>query len=375
MVYLDNSATTAVCPEAAEKAAWMMTSCFGNPSSLHTVGFLAEQEITLARRRLAEWLGVKPSELIFTSGGTESNNLALFGAAEAKKRAGKHIVTTAVEHSSVMATVAALEQQGFEVTRLIPDTTGMITPEQVWAACRPDTILVSIMLVNNETGARFPVERIIPGVRRISPSALFHCDAVQAAGKLALNLSRLGADLVSVSGHKLHAPKGVGLLYIRKGARILPRAYGGGQEHGLRSGTESTPLIAAMAAAVEALPSPAAQQTHFQELRDRLLDGLSDREDIHIHQPTEAVPYLVHLSVPGIRSETMLHHLAEQEIYVSSGSACSKGQKSPVLTAMGLSDREIDSAIRVSFCHQTTLDDIDRFVAALKAATTLLVRR
>lgn len=375
MVYLDNSATTAVCPAAVQKAAWMMTECYGNPSSLHTLGFLAEQEVTAARRIAADWLGVKPTELVFTSGGTESNNLAILGGAEAKNRAGRHIVTTAVEHSSVQAAVAELERQGWEITRLMPDASGIITPEQVWEACRPDTVLVSVMMVNNETGARFGIERMIPGVRRQSPQALIHCDAVQAAGKLPLNLTRLGADLVSISGHKLHAPKGVGLLYIRRGVRVLPRTFGGGQESGLRSGTESTPLIAAMGAAIQALPSPAVQHTHYEGLRQRLLAGLAEREDIHFHLPPDGVPYVVHLSVPGIRSETMLHYLAEREIYVSSGSACSKGKHSPVLAAMGLSEREIDSALRISFCHANTPEDIDAFVEALKQATEVLVRR
>ena len=375
MVYLDNSATTAVCPAAAEKAVYMMTSCFGNPSSLHTLGFHAEQEMTTARRIAADWLGVKPAELVFTSGGTESNNLALFGATEAKKRQGRHVVTTAVEHSSIMAACTALEQAGWEITRLQPDAQGQITPAQVVEACRPDTVLVSVMMVNNETGARFRVENMVPAIRRKCPRALIHCDVVQAAGKLPLNLTRLGVDLASVSGHKLHAPKGVGLLYVRRGVRLVPRAVGGGQEAGLRSGTEATPAIAALGAAIQSLPSPAEQDALYQRLRRRVMDGLADRADVRFHLPPDGVPYVIHLSVPGVRSETMLHFLAEREIYVSSGSACSKGKKSPVLTAMGLPDEDIDSALRISLGYTNTEEDIDAFVQALKLAADTLARK
>ena len=375
MVYLDNSATTAVCPAAAEKAVYMMTNCFGNPSSLHTLGFHAEQEMTAARRIAADWLGVKPAELVFTSGGTESNNLALFGATEAKKRQGRHVVTTGVEHSSIMAACTALEQAGWEITRLQPDAQGQITPAQVVEACRPDTVLVSVMMVNNETGARFRVENMVPAIRRKCPRALIHCDVVQAAGKLSLNLTRLGVDLASVSGHKLHAPKGVGLLYVRRGVRLVPRAAGGGQETGLRSGTEATPAIAALGAAIQSLPSPAEQDALYQRLRRRLMDGLADRADVRFHLPPDGVPYVIHLSVPGVRSETMLHFLAEREIYVSSGSACSKGKKSPVLTAMGLPDEDIDSALRISLGYTNTEEDIDAFVQALKLAADTLARK
>lgn len=375
MVYLDNSATTAVCSAASQKATFMMTQCFGNPSSLHTLGFLAEQEMDHARRVIAGWLGVLPSSVVFTSGGTEANNLALLGGAGAKRRAGRHIVTTAVEHSSVRAACEQLEEQGWEVTRIQPDGQGCISPRQVVDACREDTVLVSVMLVNNETGARFDVAGMVPGIRQASPQALIHCDAVQAAGKLNLNLARMGVDLATVSGHKIHAPKGVGVLYIRRGVRVLPITFGGGQESGLRSGTEATPLIAAMAAAVEALPSPSRQQELYERLRQRLIAGLADRPDIRLHLPPGGVPYVVHLSVPGVRSETMLHFLAEREIYVSSGSACSKGKKSPVLAAMGLDSRQIDSALRISFTHTNTEEDIDAFVQALKQAADTLVRR
>ena len=373
IAYLDNSATTPVCPQAAEKAMEMMTVCYGNPSSLHSLGAAAERELNAARQKVALLVGCRPEELIFTSGGTEANNLAVFGGTAAKRRAGRHIVTTAVEHASVAASVTELERQGCEVTRLIPGPEGL-TAEQVAAACRPDTVLVSIMMVNNETGARFPIERIVPSVRRAAPGALIHCDAVQAAGKLPLNAARLGVDMMTVSSHKIHGPKGAGALFLRKGARILPRSYGGSQENGLRPGTEAVPVLAAFGAAAEALPSFAEQEALFAALRRRLLDGLAGREGIVVNSPADGVPYIFNLSVPGVRSETMMHFLAERGVYVSSGSACSKGKKSPVLTALGFSAPRIDSALRLSFTHTTVPEEIDQFLAALGEAAASLVR-
>ena len=372
--YLDNSATTMVCREAAEKAAYMMTACYGNPSSLHTAGFAAEREMEAARKTVAGLLGVRPDTIVFTSGGTEANNLALLGGAAARLRAGRHVVSTAVEHPSVAQALGELERQGFEVERLRPDGTGMITAGQVAAACREDTVLVSVMLVNNETGARFPLEEIVPCVRRRSPRALVHCDAVQAAGKLPLRASDLDVDLMSVSAHKLHGPKGCGALYIKKGVRLLPRVFGGGQERGLRSGTEATPLIAAFGSAVAALPPFEEQQAHYDRLLGRLTQGLAVMKDVRLHRPAAAVPYIVSLSVPGIRSETMLHFLAQRGVYVSSGSACSKGKKSEVLTAMGLPAGEIDSALRVSLSRYNTGEDIDRLLDGLREAAARLVR-
>lgn len=373
--YLDNSATTNVCREAAEKAAVMMTDCFGNPSSLHSLGFNAEQELAGARRAAAALLGAAPENITFTSGGTEANNLALFGCAEALSRRGKHIITTAVEHSSVTEPLAVLEKQGFAVTRLLPGRDGMIRAEQVAEACRPDTVLVSIMLVNNETGARFPLEDIVPAVRKLSPLAKIHCDAVQAAGKIPLRVDKLGVDLLSMSGHKLHAPKGSGALYHRAGCRLIPRVYGGGQECGLRPGTEAVPAWAAMGAAIRALPDPAEFEKAVAALSDRLTEGLTRIPGVVLHRPACAVPYIVNFSVPGLRSETLLHFLAEREVYVSSGSACAKGRKSPVLTAMGLSEQEIDSALRISLSRFNDSSDIDALLEGISEAAAVLSRR
>lgn len=374
MTYLDNAATTRVCAEAAQKALYMMTDCFGNPSSLHTVGYAAEREVSAARQAVAHLLGATPERVIFTSGGTESNNLVILGGAAANHRVGRHAVTTAVEHASVAASFRQLEQEGWEVTRLVPNRDSAITPEQVAAACRLDTALVSIMLVNNETGARFPVEQLVPAVRAAAPRARFHTDAVQAAGKLPLYAEKWGVDFLSVSGHKIHAPKGVGALYIRRGVSVIPRAPGGEQEQGLRAGTEATPAIAAFGAAAAAVPDLDALNERFERLYAQLVEGLKAFPNVRLHQPAARVPYLLNLSLPGLRSETLLHFLARREVFVSGGSACSKGKQSPVLKALGLPPQEIDSALRVSFSRDTTPQDIDRFLQALHEADDSLTR-
>ena len=374
ITYLDNSATTVVCDAAAKKAVYMMTQCFGNPSSLHRLGFEAERELTAAREKVAALMGVPARDILFTSGGTEANNLAVFGAAAALARRGRHIVTTGVEHSSVAAACGQLEKEGYEVTRLLPDGDGRITADAIVDACRPDTALVSVMLVNNETGARFSLPEAVAGIRRRSPFAFIHCDAVQAAGKLPLYGVRWQVDAMTVSAHKLHGPKGCGALYLRQGARILPRQVGGLQERSLRGGTEAAPLIAAFGAAVEALPPLAEQEALFKTLKARLIDRLAGRPVV-FHLPVDGVPYIVHLSVPGLKSETLLHFLSERDIFVSSGSACAKGTKSPVLQAMGLPAAEIDSALRISLCHHNTEADIDRLAEALTVAIETLARR
>ncbi|MBR3778761.1 MAG: cysteine desulfurase [Clostridia bacterium] len=373
--YLDNSATTRVCGAAADAAYRLMTEVYGNPSSLHTLGFRAEQELTAARRQVATLVGCEEGEITFTSGGTEANNLAIFGASAAHPRDGRHIVTTAVEHASVSAAMDALEKDGYTVTRLVPDESGTLTADAIVAACRPDTVLVAVMLVNNEIGSRFPIEQAVPAIRRAAPRAHIHCDAVQAAGKLPIRASRWGLDSVAISAHKIHGPKGVGALYLRKGARLIPRQYGGKQEDGLRPGTEAAPLIAAFGAAIGELPPIPQQMAHYDALRRHLLSRLGDNPCVRFHLPVGGVPYIIHLSVPGYKSETLLHFLAQKEIYVSSGSACSKGAKSPVLTAMGLPAEEIDSALRVSLCRDNTIEDMDRFADGLLEAVEKLARK
>lgn len=375
ITYLDNSATTAVCQAAAQKATYMMTACYGNPSSLHRLGFEAERELDTAKQAIADLIGAPKDRIFFTSGGTEANNLAVIGAAHALQRRGKHIVTTAAEHASVKAACDQLEKEGFSVTRIVPDENGTVTAAAIAAACRADTVVVSVMLVNNETGARFALDKAVPLIRKKSPLAFIHCDAVQAAGKLPIAATRWQVDALTVSAHKLHAPKGCGALYLRKGARILPRQFGGKQQDGIRPGTEAAPLIAAFGEAVKTLPPIAEQTAHFEKLQSVLLERLSTLQSVRVHRFKDAVPYITHLSVMGLRSETVLHFLSQENIFVSSGSACSKGAPSPVLAAFGMPPEEIDSAIRVSLSHTNTQDDIHRFVDGLTKAIQSLATK
>ena len=373
-IYLDNSATTKVCAEAAEKAIQMMTECYGNPSSLHSKGFEAQKEMELARQRAAELLSVEKDEIYFTSGGTESNNTALFGAAKALCRRGNRIVTTAVEHSSVMESAQRLEKEGFEVVYLTPDSSGHISKEALTSVIDKQTILVSMMAVNNETGAILPIETVRRIIDRAGAPALFHVDGVQALGKIPLKLKKLGVDLFSASSHKIHGPKGAGILYVRKGARILPLHYGGEQEKKLRPGTEAIPLICAMGEAIEALPPMDRELAQMKELNAYCREKLGVIQSVRFNSGEDALPYILNFSVVGIRSETMLHYLAERNIFVSSGSACAKGKKSHVLSALGLAPERIDSAVRVSFSRYNTKEDIDELCKEVANADITLAR-
>ena len=374
-IYFDNSATTRVCDEAAAKAAEMMTKNYGNPSSLHAMGFRAEQELRAAREAVADQLGAKPEEIYFTSGGTESNNIALFGAAHARKKRGNRIVTTQIEHPSVLNAVKKLEQEGFEVVRLKPDRQGKIDPEAVREAVTPETILVSIMAVNNEVGSILPVEAAADAIEEKRAPALLHIDAVQAFGKLPLRVRRLRTDLMSVSAHKIHGPKGVGTLFVRSGTHIEALTYGGGQEKDMRPGTESMPLIAAFGAAVRALPDTEAELAVMRKMNGFLRSELAKLPGITVNSPEDARPYSLNFSAGGVRTETMLHFLSERGIYVSSGSACSKGRASHVLTAMNLPRERIASALRLSFCRFNTEEEMQIFAAALSDGLTAITKR
>ena len=374
--YLDNSATTAVSPAAAALALRMMTEEFGNPSSLHRRGFLAERALTEARGQVAAVLHCRPDEIIFTSGGTESNNIALLGAAHALRRRGNRIVTTAVEHHSILAIGKALEAEGFEVITVSPDESGHITPEAMAAACNEKTILVSCMMVNSETGALHNIPAIAAACRRKNPNIVFHSDCVQAFCRLPIEPAKWGVQLVSVSGHKIHAPKGIGALYVAKGTRLLPAIYGSGQEKGLRPGTENVPGIAAMGLAAQQMNQHQAENlAHFAALRQQMITNLSQSPAICINSPADAAPYIVNCSVQGIRSEVMIHYLEQFGIYVSSGSACAKGERSHVLTAMGLSNDRIDSAVRISMTDTTTPEEIDEFCRRLLQGEATLTKR
>lgn len=375
--YLDNSSTTKPCPVAVEKTTEALTACWGNPSSLHTLGFAAEKLLTHARGAVARSLGCRPAEICFTSGGTEANNIALLGAAHGRARRGNRIVTTAIEHPSVLGAMKALEKEGFEVVYLMPDRTGCIREDQVREAVTEQTILVSMMAVNNEVGTVLPVDAAVEAIAASRAPALLHVDAVQAYGKLPLNPARRGIDLMTVSAHKIHGPKGAGALYIAGGTHLAAPFYGGGQERNIRPGTEPVPAIAGMGAAVEALPPLEESCRHVTLLRDRLAALLEPMPEVIVHTPQAAgaaVPYILNLSAQGVRAETMLHFLAERGIYVSSGSACAKGRQSHVLTAMGLEKREIESALRVSFSWDNTMDEVELFARALREGLDTLAR-
>ena len=372
--YLDNSATTQVCEAAADKAYEMMRRNYGNPSSLHKMGISAEEAVEEARQIIADSLSVQPKNIIFTSGGTEANNTVLFGAAQALKRRGDRIVVSAVEHSSVYESAKRLRELGYDVQFAPVDANGIVDIDALKELLTDKTILVSIMTVNNETGSVQPIERIAKLVHKSCPEALFHTDAVQAYGKIPLKPKKLGVDLMSVSAHKIHGAKGCGALYIRDGARILPLLYGGEQQKKIRPGTESAPLIAAFGAAAHACDY-LSNYERVQTLNAYTLNKLREIDGVTINSPADALPYIINISVAGIRSETMLHHLEESGVYVSSSSACAKGKRSYVLEAMGLPDDRIDSSLRISFSKYNTMEDIDALIEGLESGIATLQRK
>lgn len=380
--YLDNSATTPLCEQAKAAMLEAMES-FGNPSSLHEAGLAASRLLVRARERVAGALGVPhpvPGELIFTSCGTEASNTALFGTLlSGKHLAGKRILTTDCEHPSVENAMRRLEHEGYEVVR-IGARGGELDAEAALAALETPTALVSLMLVNNETGARFDVERIFRAAKQKNPATLTHCDAVQGFLKVPFTAASLGADMITVSGHKIHGPKGVGALYIKpalvRSHTVSPYLIGGGQEAGLRSGTENMVGICGFgAAALRGTEMFASDAAHMQALRDRLADAL-EKSEIRVNRPHVAAPHILNLTLPDIKSQTMLNYLSEQGIFISSGSACSAhgGKTSPSLLSFGLTPWEADCSLRVSFSAFNTESDVDALVAALTAGVSRLVR-
>ena len=368
-VYLDNAATTRPCEPAVSAVFQNMVEDYGNPSSLHAVGLKAEQNVTEARKAIAAALVCDPQCVTFTSGATECNNTAIFGVAKNYGKRKKKIVVSAIEHPSVAEPIKYLEEkEGFEVIRIKPSRNGEIAVEDFIVAVDENTCLVSCMLVNNETGSIQPVRKIFSYVKRNFPECITHCDAVQGFMKIPMKSAELFADIIVVSGHKVHAVKGVGAMYIRKGIRVAPLLMGGGQEKGVRSGTESVPLIAGFGAAVRALmPTMSVAYSNAEEISEYLLRKLAKLDYITVNSVAEnKSPYITNFSVKGIRSEIMLHFLESKEVYVSSGSACSKGAHSSVLTAMGISDKLADSAIRVSIGRTTTKGEIDVLVNAIQ---------
>ena len=366
IAYLDNSSTTKPSKRAVEYITRALESNWGNPSSLHRIGMEAEIALNDARECIAHTVNARADEIFFTGSGTEANNTALLSVLKAKSRGGR-IITTAIEHPSVLETAKRLEDYGFEVVCLKPDSNGIIPITELENALTDNTLLVSMMLVNNETGAVQPVEKAAALTRHIAPLALFHCDAVQGYGKLSVNVKRLGVDLLSASGHKIHGPKGIGFLYCKKGVHISPLITGGGQERGMRSGTESTPLIMGLMGAAEELPKPETQLKIQQELFDYTRDRLLKIGAV-INSPEGCLPYILNISLVGYRSETLLHFLESRNVFVSSGSACAKGHGSYVLNEMGLERKRVDSALRISFSRYNTKEDADMLVSALEEA-------
>lgn len=366
-IYLDNAATTRPCEAAVNAAFYGMVEGWGNPSSLHRMGIDAERLVTEARKDIAAGLVCSPECITFTSGATESNNTAVNGICENYGRRKKKIVITSIEHPSVAEPVAKLERNGYTVIRIKPDCEGKIDADDIVKAVDDDTFLVSCMLVNNETGLILPVKRAFASIKRNYPECITHCDAVQGFMKIPFKASDLYADVITVSSHKIHGIKGAGALYVKKGIRVAPLLCGGGQEKNVRSGTESVPLISAFGAAVRVmLANQSVSYKNAEEISRYLLFRLSKLDYVTVNSVSEnQSPYIINFSVMGIRSETMLHFLESKGIYVSSGSACSKGGKSKVLSEFGISDKAADSAIRVSLCCSSTKGEIDALIKAI----------
>ena len=377
--YFDNSATTRCYPEVADIVVKTMTEDFGNPSAMHLKGVEAEKYVREAAQTLAKLLKVNEKEIIFTSGGTESNNLALFGGAEANKRSGNHIITTSVEHAAVGQPVSRLEQMGYEVTIVPVDHRGVVRLDELEKALRPDTILVSTMYVNNEVGAVMPVEEIAKLVHEKSPKALYHVDAIQAFGKYRIYPKKAGIDMLSVSSHKIHGPKGVGFLYVNEKAKVQPQILGGGQQAGMRSGTDNVPGIAGLGVAAGIVYTDFDEKIeHMYQLKERLAKGFSELPDVRINgmELREGTPQILSASFMGVRSEVLLHTLEEKGIYVSAGSACSshKRKAAGTLSAMGMSKDQIESTVRLSFCEENTMEEADYFLQTMKELVPMLRR-
>ncbi len=369
--YLDNSATTRAYDEVAALVAKIMTEEYGNPSSVHHMGMVSGERLSQARETIAATLKVEPQEILFTSGGTESDNLALIGVAKANKWRGKHIITTAIEHPAILETTTALEKEGFEITYLPVDETGVVQIEDLKAALREDTILVSMMFVNNEIGSVQKIQEAGEIIKAYNSDIYFHVDAVQGYGKFVIRPKSMKIDLLSVSGHKIHGPKGIGFLYIKKGTKINPICYGGGQQKGMRSGTENVPGIAGLALAAKmCYENFEDKQNKLYELKEYIIKSLNDRlSDIKVNGPAcrEGAPHIVSVSIKGLAAETVLNMLSSKNIYVSAGSACTSNNPhiSDTLQAIGLEKDLLESTIRISMSFMTTKEEIDYFLDTL----------
>ena len=376
-IYLDNSATTRCFPEAAALMNEIFLEDYGNPSSMHHRGVTAERRVLEAKKTLAGLLKVKEKNLYFTSCGTESDNLAIIGGALAAQRRGRHLITTRIEHPAVLEAMKYLEAQGFEITYLGVDRDGLVSAEEAAAAVRPDTILVSVMHTNNEIGSVQPIEEIGRAVKAVNPRVLFHVDAVQGFGKSLILPKRMHIDLLAASGHKIHGPKGVGLLYVADGVRLEPLLHGGGQQGGMRSGTENVPGIAGMALAAKLLCGNLDEdRQRLFAMKNRLIDRLQEIPDIEFNGRTDetAAPHILSVRVRGVRAEVLLHALEDKGIYVSSGSACSSNHPRPseTLAAIGTPASEMDNSIRMSLSVMNTMEEMDAAAQAVGEIVPLL---
>lgn len=379
-IYLDNSATTMCYPDVAELTNTIMTQDYGNPSSMHHKGLVAERYVRSATEKIAATLRADSSEILFTSGGTESDNLALIGVARANVRMGRHLITTGIEHPAILETMKYLESEGFEVTCLPVDENGIVRLEDLENAIRSDTILVSMMYVNNEIGAVEPIAEAGALIKRVNPRTIFHVDAVQGYGKFRICPKNMGIDLMSVSGHKIHGPKGTGFLYIRSGIKISPIVYGGGQQKGMRSGTENVPGIAGLARAAEEIYSDFDKENaRMRDLKNYFVHALSEKlEDIRFNGKTneESAPHIISVSIRGVRAEVLLHALEDKEIYVSAGSACASNRPhvSETLKAIHLENELLESTLRLSMSVFTTKEQMDYTIQALCDIVPMLRR-
>ena len=376
-IYLDNAATTRCYHEVRNIVVKTMMEDYGNPSSMHRKGVAAERYLREAAQTLSGLLKVHKKEIYFTSGGTESNNLALMGTARANQRRGRHIVTSVIVLAAVSAPIAALEKQGFSVTRLPVNRKGLIDLREFEKAVTENTVLVSIMFVNNEIGSVEPVQQIGELIKKKNPSAFFYVDAIQAFGKYRIHPKRMKIDLLSASGHKIHGPKGVGFLYVNDEVRIAPMILGGGQQNGMRSGTDNVSGVAGLAVAAKKIYSNLdANNAHMYRLKERLAAGFRSMEQVKIHgmEIDEGAPHILNVSFMGIRSEVLLHTLEDREIYVSAGSACSSHNRAGnvTLSAIGCSKLELESAIRFSFCEMTQVEEIDKTLKVLHEVLPIL---
>ena len=377
--YLDNSATTICSKKATEKMVEILTKDFGNPSSMHMKGVIAENIIIEAKKKIAKTLKVQDKEIVFTSGGTESNNFAIIGAAMANIRAGKHIITTKVEHASVSSVMAYLEENGFDITYLGVDNEGVISLEELKDAIRSDTILVSIMHVNNEIGSIMPVEEAGKIIKAVNPNIVYHVDAIQSYGKMIIRPKNIKCDLLSVSGHKIHGPKGSGFLYIKDKTKIKPIIFGGGQQKGMRSGTENVPAIAGLGIAAEEIYTDFENKIdNLYKLREYFIEELLKIEGVLVNGKftRENAPHIVSVTVPGVKSEVMLHTLEDRQIYVSAGSAFSSNKQSvsATLKSIGLKPEMLESTVRFSFSVDTTKEELDYSLDVLKEVIPVLTK-